>query len=222
MEENADAVPEPEPAEPAEPAPAETPAEPAPAPVEPAPEPAPAPAAAAVPETAPKRRGRPPGSKNKAKPPKSVPAPGPPPPERQEPPKAEPPQTAPAPEPVEPVRMTAAQERAHRHAASGPLHGAAREEHARVLMRSPGNARVPQRNDGARCRASREAPGEDPEGLHHPARLERNPRRRRSHGGGVLERSGQRPGRKLHGDPAGKSATTKSSSSRRSPRSAGR
>ena len=41
MEENADVVPEPEPAEPAEPAPAETPAEPAPAPVEPAPEPAP-------------------------------------------------------------------------------------------------------------------------------------------------------------------------------------
>ena len=56
-----------------------------------------------------------PGSKNKAKPPKSVPAPGPPPPERQEPPKAEPPQTAPAPEPVEPVRMTPAQERAHRY-----------------------------------------------------------------------------------------------------------
>ena len=56
MEENVDAVPEPEPAEPApaEPAPAE-PAEPAPAPVEPAPEPAPPP----------KRRGRPPGSKNK-------------------------------------------------------------------------------------------------------------------------------------------------------------
>ena len=36
MEENADAVPEPEPTEPAEPAPAEAPAEPAPAPVEPA------------------------------------------------------------------------------------------------------------------------------------------------------------------------------------------
>ena len=68
MEENADVVPEPEPAE--------TPAEPAPAPVEPAPEPAPAPAAAAVPETPPKRRGRPPGSKNKPKPPKSVPARG--------------------------------------------------------------------------------------------------------------------------------------------------
>ena len=72
MEENADVVPDPAepaaPTEPAEPAPAETPAEPAPAPVEPGPEPAPAPAAAAVPETAPKRRGRPPGSKNKVKP----------------------------------------------------------------------------------------------------------------------------------------------------------
>ena len=64
-----------------------------------------------------KRRGRSPGSKNKPKPPKTVPAEvEPPAPEPQNPPQAAPPTApAPAPEPVEPVRMTPAQERAHRY-----------------------------------------------------------------------------------------------------------
>ena len=92
MEENVDAVPEPEPAEPAE-----------------------------TPRSLLQRLWSLPQSlggccaRDAPQAPKSVPAPGPPPPERQEPPKAEPPQTAPAPEPVEPVRMTPAQERARRY-----------------------------------------------------------------------------------------------------------
>ena len=73
-------------------------------------------------EPAPKRRGRPPGSKNKPKPPKTVPAeeavPAPAPEPAQPPsappsaPPAEP--SAPA-QPAEPVRMTPAQERALRY-----------------------------------------------------------------------------------------------------------
>ena len=77
------------------------------------------------PAPVPKRRGRPPGSKNKAKPPKTVPAeeavPAPA-PEPAQPPKAPPPEPAPPraqPEasqpPAEPVRMTPAQERALRY-----------------------------------------------------------------------------------------------------------
>ncbi|OLP82162.1 hypothetical protein AK812_SmicGene37208 [Symbiodinium microadriaticum] len=105
-----------EPAEPEKPR-ADPLAEPEP---EPAPATVPTPAEAPTPAPAPKRRGRPPGSKNRPKPPKTVPAeeavPAPP-PEPEQPPKAASPPAEPAPsQPApEPVRMTPAQERALRY-----------------------------------------------------------------------------------------------------------
>ena len=104
---------------------------PAAEPAEPESEPAPAavPAPVADPpapaEPAPKRRGRPPGSKNKPKPPKTVPAeeavpapaPEPAQPAKAASPPAEPPRAQPeaSQPPAEPVRMTPAQERALRY-----------------------------------------------------------------------------------------------------------
>ena len=145
----------------------ETPQEP---PATETPKPAEEPAPTPVPETpaepaapAPKRRGRPPGSKNKPKPPKTVPAeevpaPAPEPPQPAAAPAATSPAPAPAPAPATaPAPPPGSRSRRQRassraitacendprpgegpplHEAAGPLHGAADEKHARALMRS--------------------------------------------------------------------------------------
>ncbi|CAE7181179.1 unnamed protein product, partial [Symbiodinium pilosum] len=114
-----------------------------------APQPVPEPPKPAEPAPAPKRRGRPPGSKNKPKAPKTVPAEeaiAAPAPEPAQPPSAPSPAPEPArPEPpAEPVRMTPAQERALRQDRMYPSYNLNPLLRRRHRMAEAVNRRIPQ------------------------------------------------------------------------------